>query len=289
MVEQTKINASIESINLIDDIIKKMYTVKKNSDWDLRIDIETDKPCELYIDKFPNTPKKDIRILWVVEPDGVSGIKNAVIENHKEFDLILTHNEDILNNCSNSRLYPHGMTWILDFDLSKEKEFVITSLIGGKKLSPNHLIRQQLPEIQNKITSVPVHLFNSLNNMYQGNGVERIMVDRSYKNELFYSQFHIAIENFSMKNYFSEKLIDCFQTNTIPIYLGCTNISDFFDTRGMIIVNDIDDVINKCNMITPTTYQEMLPFVTENYQRSIKYAKFRETLRDEIINYVKNY
>jgi hypothetical protein len=33
----------------------------------------------------------------------------------------------------------------------------------------------------------------------------------------------------------------------------------------------------------------MLPYVQENYERSVKYAKFRETLRDEVIEFVKNY
>jgi hypothetical protein len=32
----------------------------------------------------------------------------------------------------------------------------------------------------------------------------------------------------------------------------------------------------------------MLPYVQENYEKSIKYAKFRETLRDEVIEFVKN-
>ena len=35
-----------------------MYSVKQNSKWDIRIDIQTDKPCELYVDTFPSEPKK---------------------------------------------------------------------------------------------------------------------------------------------------------------------------------------------------------------------------------------
>jgi hypothetical protein len=57
----------------------------------------------------------------------------------------------------------------------------------------------------------------------------------------------------------------------------------------MFIVKTLDDIVNVCNLITPETYNEMLPYVKENYKRSIKYAKFRETLRDEIIEFVKNY
>ena len=57
----------------------------------------------------------------------------------------------------------------------------------------------------------------------------------------------------------------------------------------MFIVNTLEDIVNVCNSITPETYNEMLPYVKENYERSIKYAKFRETLRDEVIEFVKNF
>jgi magnesium transporter len=50
----------------------------------------------------------------------------------------------------------------------------------------------------------------------------------------------------------------------------------------------LEDIVNVCNSITPETYSQMLPYVQENYERSIKYAKFRETLRDEVIEFVKN-
>ena len=33
--------------------------------------------------------------------------------------------------------------------------------------------------------------------------------------------FHIAIENVSQRSYFSEKLLDCFLTRTVPVYWGC--------------------------------------------------------------------
>lgn len=267
-----------------------MYTVEKISGWDIRVDIKTNKPCELYVDTFPSTPKECLRVLWHVEPNEISGLRDIVISRHKEFDLILTWHKEVLDSCSNAKLFPFGTSWILDFDLKKEKEYCITSIVGGKKLTPNQILRKELPKLINRFNSVPLHLFNSRNNPYNGEPIiNRVIQDESIKNELFYSQYHISIENVCQPNYFSEKLIDCFQTNTVPIYLGCTNISDFFDVRGMIIVEDLDDIINKCNLITPTTYQEMLPYIRENYQKSIKYAKFRETLRDNIINFVKNY
>lgn len=267
-----------------------MYTVKKFSNWDIRVDIQTDKPCEVYVDTFPSGPKECLRILWSIEPNEVEALRDIVINRHTEFDLILTWHQEVLENCPNAKLFPFGTSWILDFDLTKEKEYCITSIVGGKRLTPNQILRQELPKIIEHVNTLPLHLFNSKNNPYNGEKIiNRVMEDRDRKNELFYSQYHIAIENVSLPNFFTEKLIDCFQTNTIPIYLGCPNIQDFFDVRGMFIANNLEDIINISNLITPETYNQMLPYIQENYKKSIKYAKFRETLKNEIINFVKNY
>jgi hypothetical protein len=266
-----------------------MYTVNKISNWDLRVNIETNKPCELYVDRLPSNEKHNLRILWVAELNEVSGVRNNIIQRHNEFDLILTWDHEILEKCKNSKLFPFGTSWILDFDFNKEKEYCVTSLIGGKKLSENHLVRQRLPEKLLNIKSIPIHLFNSSNNPYSSGTINRNMQDRDRKNELFYSQFHIAIENFSHLNFFTEKLIDCFQTKTIPIYIGCPNIGDFYDVRGMFIVNNIEEIIDVCNNLTLDTYSSMLQYVEKNYELSHPHAKFRERLHDEVINFVNTY
>jgi hypothetical protein len=42
------------------------------------------------------------------------------------------------------------------------------------------------------------------------------------------------VESSSETEIFTERLIDCLVTKTIPIYWGCPNISDFFDTSYWI-------------------------------------------------------
>ena len=78
------------------------------------------------------------------------------------------------------------------------------------------------------------------------------------KTPMFDSQFHIAIENTNrIKNAFSEKLIDCFYTRTIPIYYGPSNIGDFFNIDGIFLVNSVDDIIDTCNRINENTYDSL--------------------------------
>ena len=53
-------------------------------------------------------------------------------------------------------------------------------------------------------------------------------------------EYTIAIENVCEKNYASEKLIDCFLNNTVPLYYGCPNVSELFDKQSFINI-DITD------------------------------------------------
>jgi len=52
--------------------------------------------------------------------------------------------------------------------------------------------------------------------------------------------YHIAIENFSGRYYWTEKLSDPFLTMTFPIYHGCTNVSDYFPAEALVPI-DIRD------------------------------------------------
>jgi hypothetical protein len=108
------------------------------------------------------------------------------------------------------------------------------------------------------------------------------------KNELFYSQYHIAIENNRTKNYFTEKLVDCFQTKTIPIYFGCTNIGDYFDTRGIFQVDSIEEIIHVCNSLRENTYDKMLEFVETNYRLSMDYVDIISKIKNNINKKIKN-
>lgn len=60
--------------------------------------------------------------------------------------------------------------------------------------------------------------------------------------------FSIAIENHTAKNHFSEKLLDCFLTETIPLYYNCPNITDYFPSNSLINI-DIHEFDNAVKII----------------------------------------
>jgi hypothetical protein len=63
--------------------------------------------------------------------------------------------------------------------------------------------------------------------------LHRIFKDKALENYTY----SIAIENSSQKNYFTEKINDCFLFNTMPIYWGCPNLSDYFPEDSYIKID----------------------------------------------------
>jgi hypothetical protein len=101
--------------------------------------------------------------------------------------------------------------------------------------------------------------------------------------------FSVCPENTAQRNYFTEKILDCFVTKTVPVYWGCPNIGDYFDIRGIIQVDGIQDLVNKLNSLTPELYQEMLPYIESNYIAASKYSQTEkmgnDRFRDAVIKY----
>ena len=50
-------------------------------------------------------------------------------------------------------------------------------------------------------------------------------------------RYSLIIENYRVPHYWSEKLADCFLAFTMPIYYGCTNISDYFPNESMAVID----------------------------------------------------
>ncbi|RKZ53127.1 MAG: hypothetical protein DRR16_00660 [Candidatus Parabeggiatoa sp. nov. 3] len=59
-------------------------------------------------------------------------------------------------------------------------------------------------------------------------------------------QYVLAIENFSNEFYWSEKLADCFLAWCMPIYYGCTRITDYFPAEALIQIDiNAPDVVEQ--------------------------------------------
>ena len=118
-------------------------------------------------------------------------------------------------------------------------------------------------------------------------------------------KYSLAIENNVIPDYFTEKLTECFLSYTMPIYFGCPNIDQYFDTRSMILIdiNDYKNSIKKIEQaIDDNLYEKALPYIIEArnqtlnqyhifslIQRIIEKHPIQDTLNENITIYPEQY
>ena len=78
--------------------------------------------------------------------------------------------------------------------------------------------------------------------------------------------FSICIENATHNTYFTEKILDCFLTGTVPVYTGTKNITNFFDTDGILFLDKID-----INDLTHNLYQSKIKSIEDNFISATKF------------------
>ena len=162
-----------------------------------------------------------------------------------------------------------------------QKSFSVSTVVGGKMFMPGHRLRHELWKIQEQI-SVQRRFFTSMHG-----GPKSDLVLGKSKSPLFDSQFHVAIENCVLPNYFTEKVVDCFRTKSVPIYLGCPNIGDYFNVDGMVIVSSPSDIVTACNSLTDSTYDRMRDAIEDNYVRSERFKDLSGRLGTKITELLK--
>ena len=199
-----------------------------------------------------------------------------LLEMSSEFDLILTSNDDVLLKCKNAVLFPFGTTWVQSDFKKISTDFEVSFLCGVKNYLPGHILRHEV--------------YDNLHKVKCSGLLQKIVYTgiKTKHNIFTTSQYSIAIENTQHKNYFTEKIIDCFLTKTIPLYWGCPNIGDFFDTAGVIKINDCDDLIRKANLLTPDHYEKKKDVIEANFIEAQKYKDFFSRVNQEIERHIND-
>lgn len=216
-------------------------------------------------------------------PTLLKGVSDSIIKNKHKFDSILSYDKNVVKVCVKAKNFVFGSSWIL-FDskgnpcqlkkdyynnFNTEKKFKLSFVKSNKNQLPGHKLRHEIVKIING------------NNTYEVFYPQKRI---KTKKELFTdTMFHITIENSRFNNYFSEKIVDCFMSYTIPIYWGCPNIGDYFNMDGVIVVNNIEEIKEVLNNLSQSFYEERIEAVKENYKIAYdKYGFFFDNINQEI-------
>ena len=220
-------------------------------------------------------PSDTIKIAWLIEPPSLSDTHySKAIEMRGVFDYVMTFNKTLLNggyDASSFLYYPLGGSWIPKRYFRVQKKSKLVSIIGtDKRRAPGHKARR---------AAVGTFLQQGRDDDVMGRGYKPINTKILALGSYAYS---VVIESIRLDGYFSEKLIDCLSQGTIPIYWGCSDIGEYFDEDGIIVLDNIDDLGEMLGALSHTEYDARLKAV----KRNLKFSKTYRCAEDWIyMNY----
>ena len=169
-------------------------------------------------------------------------------ELYQNFDVVISFWADFKENKFNpTKIKCTGLPWHIGYNYDELMELTYDKIIKNKKLSwvtsnlnkrPGHEKRLELLKELKK--NVDFDLF--------GRGFNEI---KDKLDGLINYNYSIAFENFEIDDYWTEKISDCFLTYTIPLYTGCSNISEYFD-KGSFVQLDFNSIYNSLEIIINT-------------------------------------
>jgi hypothetical protein len=194
------------------------------------------------------------KVAWILEPRSIHPHSYAWIEkNNKLFDFVLTFDQNLIDRGENYLYYPHGRCWIKNY-VDKPKTKMCSIFASEKAMTEGHRLRHQVIDYNGEqMDCFGEYVLNRLENKEDG------------LNDYRYS---VTIENAILPGYWTEKLLDCFATKTIPIYYGDKDsVNKFFNKNGIIYFNSLNDIDLVLSNMSEDDYNMRLSAVEENYSK----------------------
>ena len=214
---------------------------------------------------FRNKVKANISLM-IVEPDNIhkNYIRLAKIFNWR-FYKILSKNQNLIKDINNGKFFYFGSTFLSnlnEIDISKKN---MASLIASaQNQHPGHKLRHEVVSYIKKIK------------------IDIAVIGRGYKpfkkkeDGLKSYKYSIIIENSSEDNYFTEKLIDACLLETVPIYWGAPNISEYFDVKGFIICKNFEEIKYAISKMSDEDYLSRIKWIKKNKKTASYHADFKK-------------
>jgi len=224
----------------------------------------------VYVDQNINQAFTDgldgIKYGWLLEskfvvPGITEEIKSNLDEYFKVFKYIFTHDKELLALDSRFKWVPAQGFWIKEPKIY-DKTKMISMISSNKSFTEGQKNRLEWVERIGDQVDLYGRGFNEIATKEEG---------------LCDYMFSVVIENGVYESYYTEKILDCFATGTIPVYLGSPDIADYFNKDGIIELTDEFEVSDEI-------YESKVEAIRDNLER----VKQIEVLEDFIYtNYLQ--
>ncbi|EMW0425057.1 hypothetical protein AADZ37_000310 [Campylobacter coli] len=225
------------------------------------------------------------KIAWILEPKSIYKKPYEILVRDKElandFQYIITHDEKLLEQYPHAKMvYTLGVWCYTNIndplehteDKFNTKSKNISMVVSGKQSTPLHVVRNTLADKVKDLGIVDMF----------GAYVDKPICFKSESLDKY--RYQIVVENEISAYYFTEKILDCFISMCVPIYIGATRIGDFFNLDGIIQifpkdVDRIEIILKQCN---EQNYKDRLEAIKENYFKALKYLNCENHLYEEL-------
>tara|TARA_Y100001970_G_C14207917_1_gene845157 strand:- start:221 stop:1258 length:1038 start_codon:yes stop_codon:yes gene_type:complete len=258
---------------------KNVTCVNKKNNFNGEITLFVDK----YLCKVDNIKSK-YKIGVLLESKTIKPATYKFIKkNHKKFDLILTHDKEILDNIKNSFFIsatPPGLLF-KNYNLypkTKLVSFVYNIYNKNTKLY-GYTLRKKIFDHFN-LNNNPIDMFVSNQKKF-------------IKKETFLKDymFTIICLNNDQPFYFTDALLDPLICGTIPIYYGLDPkyLDLFFYKEGFLHFKTLDELIYLLeNKVNKTFYNNNYKFVKKNHEKIKEYYNQDDIMINIINKHIKN-
>ena len=271
------------------DLWNKM-SKEGNYSWN-NIKIVDKEPCDYYC--IINQPYYNVNIipsktiLFRMEPN-MNNNKNLWSEkwlniNKKDFKFFGDHEDHYNNNewhLSKTYTQLKNEKIIKDNSLSS----ILSTVLSDKYNDPGHKKRIDFIKFLETKNDIQVDVFGG--NKFSWNNYKGALPSHQKDNAMFPYKYVFNVENQSIKNYYTEKLIDGILAECLVFYSGCYNIRELLDERSYVYLelsNFEEDykIIKKA--IEDDLWSKRLPFIKESKNRILDDLQFFPRL-EKIIN-----
>jgi len=213
---------------------------------------------ELCFHPIVDEVKSKYKIAWAFESPVIKPyVYTHIKEIEDKFDYIYICKPELHRNAKYKQCY-FGACWVPE-QLCKiyDKTKMLSIIASNKNYAQGHKLRH---EVISKNPHPELELWGSGYNWFSDEPEGRVSPFRDYR-------YVIVIENCQYPGYLTDKIVDCFATGCIPIYWGCPDIGDHFNTEGFYVWNTYEELQEILDKISAEDYDSKRAYVEENYSR----------------------
>ena len=197
----------------------------------------------------------------------------------KKFFRVCSHDNDYNNNeWWLSKTYSELQTFEI-----KKTEDVLSTVLSAKYSDPGHIKRIDFVKFMEK-KGMPVHVYGDDKWGYKD--FKGSLPSHEKDTAMFPYKYVFNCENNSIKNYYTEKLIDGILAECLVFYSGCYNVRDFIDEKAFVYLelsNFEEDYKKVKAAIESNLWEERLPYIKKAKKKIMEYLQFYPRL-ERIIN-----